>query len=102
PVVQGGRGIRINVQGSVNLGNRLRMLAALAIDDPEQVQAVKMIGLHFKDLSIALLRLSQPTLPMESYRLPEGRCYVSMDWAALFGLLRPALEQLYGLLPHWR
>jgi hypothetical protein len=37
----------------------LRLIAALMENDTEQVQAVKMIGLHCKNLTINLFRIYQ-------------------------------------------
>lgn len=39
--------------------NRLRMIAALMKNDTEQVQAIKMFGLHYKDLLINPLSIGQ-------------------------------------------
>ena len=39
--------------------NRLRVIAALMMDDPEQVQGVRMIGLIFQYLPVQLLRFRQ-------------------------------------------
>ena len=53
--------------------NRLRVIAALMMDDPEEVEGVKMIGLIFQYLPIHLLRFRQTTGLMKNQRPVECR-----------------------------
>jgi len=53
--------------------NRLRVIAALIMDDPEEVQGVKMIGLILQYLPVQLLRFRQTTGLMKNQRSFECR-----------------------------
>jgi len=70
-IVQDTTVIGIYLQGKVYLMDRRRMIAALMKNDTEQVQAVKVIGLRFQDLSINRLGFWQSTGLMKRERLAE-------------------------------
>ena len=53
--------------------NRLRVIPALMIDNPEEVQGVNMIGLILQYLPVHLLRFRHTTGLMKNQRLVEGR-----------------------------
>jgi hypothetical protein len=57
--------IGIYFQGGVDLTNRQRVLAALVINDTEQMQTVEMTGVSLQDVPIRLVRFGQPSSPME-------------------------------------
>src|SRR5262245_38253627 len=61
----------VYLQGKVDLPDRLYMVAPLSINDTDQMQTIKMIGLHFQDLSINLLSFCQSTSLMKRQRLAE-------------------------------
>ncbi len=64
-IVQGNTTIGLSLQRDIYLTDRLRMIAALVKNDTEQVQAVKMIGLYFKNLIINLFRVCQSACLMQ-------------------------------------
>ena len=53
--------------------NRLRVIAALMMDNPEEVQGVNMIGLILQYLPVHLLRFRQTTGLMKNERSVECR-----------------------------
>ncbi len=63
--------IGIYFQGSFDLTNRLHVIAALVIDDPEQMQTIKMTGLSPQDVPIHLFGLRQLSGPMQRKRITE-------------------------------
>jgi hypothetical protein len=75
----GGSGGRIDLEGGVDLTNGRDMLAALVVDDPQEMQGVEMPGLDREDPAILCLGFRQPAGLMHLQRRTEerrrlGRC----------------------------
>ena len=70
----GGGELRIDSQRSINLTDRLRVLAALIMNDTQQIQTIAMIGLHLEDSSIQRLRFLQAAGCMKGLCFLKQRC----------------------------
>jgi hypothetical protein len=58
-------GIGVQLQGGVDMTHCLCMFTALVISDPQQVQAVEMIGLRLQNLPVYRFGLCEPARPMQ-------------------------------------
>ena len=85
---------RIRLQCGIDLTNRRSVIAALMVDDADEMQALEMIGLDIEDLSIRCLRLNQATTVMQREGTPEDRGRVAARRAVLRRALMPAPGRL--------
>jgi len=72
-VVVRGRGGRIDLQGGIDLANGRNVLAALVMDDADQMQSVEMPRLDRQDPAVERLGLGQSAGLMQAQRLLEER-----------------------------